>query len=70
MKKSIIYSTIILIHQKIITIQKSDPSTFSNYYQVKHYHLDGNFNIDFTTETITGKIKLYFTSLKDGELII
>ena len=70
MKKSITYSTIILILQIIITIQKSDPSTFSNYYQVKHYHLDGNFYIDFNTETITGKIKLYFTSLKDGELII
>ena len=70
MKKSITYSTIILILQIIITIQKSDPSTFSNYYQVKHYHIDGNFYIDFNTETITGKIKLYFTSLKDGELII
>ena len=70
MKKSITYSTIILILQIIITIQKSDPSTFSNYYQVKHYHIDGNFYIDFNTETITGKIKLYFTSQKDGELII
>ncbi len=64
------YSIIILLLQIIKTISKSDPSTFSNYDQVRHYHLDGNFNIDFKTETMTGKIKLYFTSLKDGELII
>ena len=64
------YSTIILLLQIIKTITKSDPSTFSNYDQVRHYHLDGNFNIDFKSETMTGKIKLYFTSLKDGELII
>ena len=64
------YSIIILLIQIIKTISKSDPSTFSNYDQVRHYHLDGNFNIDFKTETMTGKIKLYFTSLKDGELII
>ena len=68
--KSILYSLIILILQIITTFQKSDPSTFSNYFQVKHYHLDGNFNIDFESKTMSGKIKLYFKSLIDGELII
>ncbi len=59
-----------LVFLIIKTIQKEDPSTFSNYNQIKHYHLEGNFQIDFNKTIIIGKIKLYFTSLLDGELII
>ena len=54
----------------INTFQKEDPSTFSNYYQVYHTHLDGHFQIDFNRTILKGKIKLYFNTTMNGELII
>ena len=47
-----------------------DVNTFSNYEIIKQTKLEGNFNIDFTNKVIHGKIKLYFTAEKDGEVII
>ena len=54
----------------INTFQKEDPSTFSNYYQVYHTHLDGHFQIDFNRTILKGNIKLYFYTTMNGELII
>ena len=51
-------------------LNKEDPSTFSNYFQIKQKHLDAHFNIDFDNSIIKSKAKLYFEALKDGELII
>ena len=51
-------------------LNKEDPSTFSNYFQIKQKHLDANFFIDFDKSIIKSKAKLYFEALNDGELII
>lgn len=50
------------------SIQK-DPSTFSNYDQIVQKSLEGNYNIDFDKSVIVGKLKIYFTGLKDGDYI-
>jgi leukotriene-A4 hydrolase len=60
----------LLITLIITTIQKEDPSTFSNYFQVYHTHLEGHLMIDFNNSIVKGKIKLYFNATMDGELII
>ena len=49
---------------------KEDPSTFSNFFQIKQKHLDARFFLDFNKTKIIGTAKLYFNALKDGELII
>ena len=47
-----------------------DYHTFSNYEILKQTNLELNFNVDFKNKNIEGMIKIYFTSLKDGEVII
>ena len=55
----------------LITLSSSkDVNTFSNYEIIKQTRLEANFNIDFTNKVIHGKVKLYFTALKDGEVIV
>ena len=53
-----------------ITIQKEDPSTFSNFFQISHTNLEGKLQIDFSKKILKGKIKYYFNARKDGEIII
>ena len=52
------------------SFSKEDPSTFSNYFQIKQKHIEGHFQINFNTSTIISKVKIFFESLMDGELII
>ena len=47
-----------------------DISTFSNYEIIKQTNLEINFNVDFKNKIIEGLVKIYFTALKDGEVII
>ena len=47
-----------------------DYHTFSNYEIVKQSNLELCFNVDFKNKNIDGITKIYFTSLKDGEVII
>ena len=47
-----------------------DVNTFSNYEQIKQTNLEINFNIDFTQKIAHGKIKIYFSALSDGEVIV
>ena len=47
-----------------------DISTFSNYEIIKQTNLEINFNVDFENKIIEGIVKIYFTALKDGEVII
>ena len=47
-----------------------DISTFSNYEQIIQTNLELNFNIDFEEKAIHGLAKIYFKSLKDGEVIV
>ena len=68
-KFSILFNSLILLLIRNI-INKEDPSTFSNYFQIKQKHLDANFYLDFDNSIIKAKVKLYFDALLDGELII
>ena len=52
-----------------ITFSK-DINTFSNYEQIIQTNLELNFNIDFQEKVIHGLAKIYFKSLKDGEVIV
>ena len=55
----------------LISISSSkDVNTFSNYEIIKQTKIEANFNIDFTNKAIHGKVKSFFTALKDGEVII
>ena len=47
-----------------------DINTFSNYEQILQTNLELNFNIDFEEKIIHGLAKIYFKSLKDGEVIV
>ena len=47
-----------------------DINTFSNYEQIIQTNLELNFNIDFEEKIIHGLAKIYFKSLKDGEVIV
>ena len=47
-----------------------DINTFSNYEQIIQTNLELNFNIDFEAKAIHGLAKIYFKSLKDGEVIV
>ena len=51
-----------------ITYQK-DPSTFSNYDIIQQSKIEVNFNVDFTNKIVTGKEKIYFKALEEGEVI-
>ena len=54
-----------------VTLSSSkDVNTFSNYEIIKQTRIEANFNIDFTNKVIHGKVKSYFTALKDGEVIV
>ena len=61
----------LLIYLALInfTINK-DTSTFSNYEIIKQTNLELNFNVDFKNKIINGIVKVYFTALKDGEVIV
>ena len=60
----------ILILILIVCSFSKDVNTFSNYEIIKQTKLEANFNIDFDNKVIHGKIKIYFTALKDGEVIV
>ena len=47
-----------------------DINTFSNYEIIKQTRIEANFDIDFDHKVIHGKVKTYFTALKDGEVIV
>ena len=47
-----------------------DINTFSNYEQILQTNLELNFNIDYKKKIIHGLAKIYFKSLKDGEVIV
>ena len=47
-----------------------DISTFSNYEIIQQTKLEANFKVDFEQKVIHGKVKIYFTSIKDGEVIV
>ena len=47
-----------------------DVSTFSNYEIIKQTSLEINFNVNFKNKIIEGLVKIFFTSLKDGEVIV
>ena len=66
--QKLIFILFFLLSQK--TFQKEDPSTFSNFFQISHTHLEGKIQIDFSKKILKGKIKYYFNATKDGEIII
>ena len=66
MNKKIIFLLLLIL--SINT--KKDISTFSNYEIIKTTKLELNFNIDFSKKLIHGTMKIYFTALEDGEVII
>ena len=68
MSKTLYFLLLAIFFHK--TFSKEDPSTFSNYFQIKQKHIEGHFQINFNTSTIISKIKIFFESLMDGELII
>ena len=59
---------LIIIFQINFTFQK-DPSTFSNYDIIQQNKIEVNFNVDFSNKIVTGKAKIYFKALEDGEVI-
>ena len=62
---------IILILLLIFEIStKKDVNTFSNYDIIKQTKLELNFNIDFSLKVIHGTMKIYFSALEDGEVIV
>ena len=67
-KFNISFLFIILFLLKI-SFQK-EVNTFSNYEIVKQTKIEVHFNVDFTEKIITGKEKIYFEALEDGEVII
>ena len=52
-----------------ISIEK-DTNTFSNYEIIRQTSIETNFNVDFTQKIIHGIVKIYFTALYDGEVIV
>ncbi len=68
MSKTLFFLLLAIFFHK--TFSKEDPSTFSNYFQIKQKHIEGHFQINFNTSTIISKVKIFFESLMDGELII
>ena len=68
MSKTLYFLLLAIFFHK--TFSKEDPSTFSNYFQIKQKHIEGHFQINFNTSTIISKVKIFFESLMDGELII
>ena len=67
MKKMI--SSLLLLLLINISFSK-DTNTFSNYEIIKQTKIEANFDVDFDNKVIHGKIKSYFTALKDGEVIV
>ena len=51
-------------------ISSKDISTFSNYEIIRQTHIELNFNVIFKNKTLEGLVKIYFTALKDGEVIV
>ena len=49
---------------------EKDTNTFSNYEIIKQTNVEANFNIDFNQKVIHGLVKIYFTALDDGEVIV
>jgi len=47
-----------------------DTNTFSNYEIIKQTKIEANFDVDFDKKAIHGKVKSYFTAIKDGEVIV
>ena len=60
----------LLILLLINTSFSKDTNTFSNYEIIKQTKIEANFDVDFDNKVIHGKIKSYFTAIKDGEVIV
>ena len=67
--KTILLSLVFFLSFIIGTFQR-DPSTFANYEQIKQTKLEANFDVDFEQQVIHGTVKIYFTALSDGEVIV
>ena len=65
-----IKSNLILLFLLLVLTFSKDPSTFSNYDQIAQKSIEGHYKIDFETSTIYGKVKILFTAVKEGEVII
>ena len=65
---NILYLLIVLFLLK--TSFQKEVNTFSNYEIVKQTKIEVNFKVDFTKKIITGKEKIYFEALEDGEVIV
>ena len=61
---------LVIILSIIISSYQKDTNTFSNYEVIEQTSIEANFNIDFTKKVIHGTIKMYFTALEDGEVIV
>jgi len=61
---------LVIILSIFISSYQKDTNTFSNYEVIKQTNIEANFNIDFTQKIIHGTIKIYFTALQDGEVIV
>ena len=51
------------------SLQK-EVNTFSNYEIIQQTKIEVNFNVNFEEKIVTGKVKIYFKALDDGEVII
>ena len=65
-----IKSNLILLFLLLGLAFAKDPSTFSNYDQIAQKSIEGNYKIDFDTSTINGKVKILFSAVYEGEVII
>ena len=62
-----------LIYLSLISLNLSfsrDISSFSNYGIIQQTNVELSFNVDFNNKVVEGIEKIYFTALKDGEVII
>ena len=62
-----------LIYLSLISLNLSfsrDISSFSNYEIIQQTNVELSFNVDFNNKVVEGIEKIYFTALKDGEVII
>ena len=69
MEKFNVSFLLIILFLLKISFQK-EVNTFSNYEIVKQTKIEVHFQVDFTEKIITGKEKIYFEALEDGEVII
>ena len=70
---SLFMNKLFLIYLSLISLNLSfsrDISSFSNYEIIQQTNVELSFNVDFNNKVVEGIEKIYFTALKDGEVII